>query len=515
MSKCLIVFAGIESRCAKLIMLGLPVGHRRQGEEPHGTQPGVTAMWQRGLLILLTLSMLFFVPALSAEARQAVFVIGSANYTVDGETWAMDVAPYVKAGRAYLPVRYAGHALGVADGNIFWNSATGTVTLVRGDRVVQFTVGERAMVSNGARVAIDVAPEVTNGRVMLPFRWIATAFGVQVEWNGVSQTITMTYGFALAISRPTPQTPDVPTSDALDTIEKKYSWDYGGRSWKWVLQVPREAYEHYADLERPPTDDYSVYVTDPGDDLFIASIAARLLESARQEKYSPKQTAEYAAAFVQNVKYVDDATSKGVGEYPRYPLETLVEWEGDCEDTSILLASILRAMGFSAVLIDLPGDPAGHMAMGVKGENWSGVYYEYAGARYYYVETTAAGWSIGQIPDEYRHRKARILSLTPRAVIAHEWVSRDISGGRIELEVTVRNHGTATAWETKVYAAWDAGGGKVYDQSWSGPLGLEPRARGVYTLHLKRVVNVETRLIVKIVSNGYLMDESTSEWLRI
>jgi hypothetical protein len=54
----------------------------------------------------------------------------------------------------------------------------------------------------------------------------------------------------------------------------------------------------------------------------------------------------------------------------------------------------------------------------------------------------------------------------------------------------------------------------VYSPQWSGPLDLEPRAKGVYTLRLRPPANVNTRLIVKIVSNGLLMDESTSNWLR-
>ncbi|MEW6458990.1 MAG: copper amine oxidase N-terminal domain-containing protein [Bacillota bacterium] len=126
------------------------------------------------------------------EAKQgAVFVIGSTTYTVNGVQAAMDVAPYVKDGRTYLPVRYAGYALGVAEENIFWDNAAGTATLIKGDRVVQFTVGKKAVVINGASVVLDVAPEVTNGRVMLPFRWIATAFGANVSWDGVTQTVTM------------------------------------------------------------------------------------------------------------------------------------------------------------------------------------------------------------------------------------------------------------------------------------------------------------------------------------
>lgn len=72
------------------------------------------------------------------------------------------------------------------------------------------------------------------------------------------------------------------------------------------------------------------------------------------------------------------------------------------------------------------------------------------------------------------------------------------------------NDGTGAARNTRVYAAMDAGDGRMYDQKWSGTLDLEPRAQGTYTLYLKPPANMYTRLLVKIVSDGYLMDESTS-----
>lgn len=115
---------------------------------------------------------------------------------------------------------------------------------------------------------------------------------------------------------------------------RKFAWDYGGKHWTWRLVVPEETYTYYISLKRPPTDDYSVFVTDPADDALISSLAARLKETAVREKYSPKQTVEFVVTFVQNIKYAHDNVSKGAEEYPRYPLETLVDQEGDCEDHS-------------------------------------------------------------------------------------------------------------------------------------------------------------------------------------
>lgn len=442
--------------------------------------------------------------------RKATFTIGFTTYTINGEEHTMDVVPYLKGGRTYLPVRFAGYALGVEGDNILWDDATGTATLIKGDQKVRFTIGEAAMIVNDTRTYIDAAPEISNGRTMLPFRWIAIAFGAEPDWDAATRTVTITTAGPAtpAYSRPTDvQSPDIP-----DAIERNFSWYYQGRNWSHQIQVPKAAYNYYADLERPPTDDYSVYVTHPLDDAFIASLAEGFGRAAGQEGFSPRQTVNFIAAFVQSLEYIADPGPEIPYEYPKYPLETLVEQRGDCEDTSILLASILEAMGFDVVLIA----PPEHMAVGISERSlpgaFFGTYYKYSGRKYYYLETTDPGWFVGELPDEYRAGKAEIFSLVPRPVITHDWNFETTPSGWLELDVTVYNDGTATARDTKIYAALDAGWGLVYDERWSDELDLEPHSTGTYTIYLELPWNTSTCLIVKVFSEGHLQDESVSDW---
>jgi len=86
-------------------------------------------------------------PAPGDTKQDASFVIGSKTYTLNGVEAEMDVVPYVKDGRTYLPVRYVGYALGVDANNILWDGKT--ATLIKGDKVVQVTVGSKAMIVNG------------------------------------------------------------------------------------------------------------------------------------------------------------------------------------------------------------------------------------------------------------------------------------------------------------------------------------------------------------------------------
>ncbi|MEW6772099.1 MAG: copper amine oxidase N-terminal domain-containing protein [Bacillota bacterium] len=128
----------------------------------------------------------------SPTKRDASFVIDSTTYTVNGEEQTMDVAPYIKNDRTYMPVRYAALACGVDEDNIIWDGVNRTVTLIKGDRVVQMTIGSKVMQINGASITMDVAPEIAApGRTMLPFRFVAQALGATVTWDGTTQTVYM------------------------------------------------------------------------------------------------------------------------------------------------------------------------------------------------------------------------------------------------------------------------------------------------------------------------------------
>lgn len=130
--------------------------------------------------------------AIKTPANQGVrFVIGQASYTVEGVPQQMDVAPYLKDGRTFLPLRYVGLSLGVDPDNIDWDGRTATLT--KGETVVKVNLGSRDILVNEQPVAMDVMPElVPPGRIMLPYRFVAEAFGATVAWNGVERTVTMT-----------------------------------------------------------------------------------------------------------------------------------------------------------------------------------------------------------------------------------------------------------------------------------------------------------------------------------
>ncbi|MEQ8235484.1 MAG: copper amine oxidase N-terminal domain-containing protein [Syntrophomonadaceae bacterium] len=128
----------------------------------------------------------------SENTGSASFTIGSTSYVINGVTNTMDVAPYAKDNRTYLPIRYVAYALQIDAANIIWDQASQAVTLVKGDKAVQVKLGSKQMLINGVPVMMDVAPEASNGRVFLPYRFLAEAYGATVTWVPPS-TVNLVY----------------------------------------------------------------------------------------------------------------------------------------------------------------------------------------------------------------------------------------------------------------------------------------------------------------------------------
>ena len=195
-------------------------------------------------------------------------------------------------------------------------------------------------------------------------------------------------------------------------LTKTYTWKYNGQTFTTTVQVPKGHYDYYRNESH--TRNYSTYVFTAYDRQILASMIEGFKQQGDQYGYSKDQTAMNVIAFVQSLPYTNDNVTTGYDEYPRYPIETLIDGGGDCEDTSILAAALLTELGYGTILIS----PPNHMALGIMGsENIPGTYWDYNGSRYYYVETTATGWDIGVLPSSYDGKTAKLYPIGRRPTI--------------------------------------------------------------------------------------------------
>lgn len=176
------------------------------------------------------------------------------------------------------------------------------------------------------------------------------------------------------------------------TLVRNYTWNYKGVQYDMTLNIAHTDFVGYrtSDITRSQgTNDHDRrFVT--SDDAYIRQIAARISQLSAGMTDADK--AGMILAFTQYIQYQYDQQSVGRDEYWKYPVETLVDHEGDCEDTSILFCAIAKQMGFDCCMILYPG----HMAAGIYLEGYaSSNYYMFSGKRYYYCETTTEDWAIG------------------------------------------------------------------------------------------------------------------------
>lgn len=127
----------------------------------------------------------------------------------------------------------------------------------------------------------------------------------------------------------------------------------------------------------------------------IETLNAGIISEARQKISNPttQDIINMKIDFVQSIPYVPDSIGSGFDDYSKFATETLVDLGGDCEDSTILLGSLLANQGQKVAFITFPG----HIGIGVKGP-YEGSTIEYRSQEYYYIETTSLGWQIGDIP---------------------------------------------------------------------------------------------------------------------
>ncbi len=186
-----------------------------------------------------------------------------------------------------------------------------------------------------------------------------------------------------------------------------FSWTTKKDTWSCEIIVPKTLYEAYVKIPRQ-AEAYSLYAFSEEDRPVIKTLLDMLNRTARQRGYSTRDLIANVVNFVQSFPYRTDMATKGLDDYPRYPVETLVDGGGDCEDTAVLMAVLLHEMGYDVCIVYLPG----HLALAVSHpEITEGTWYDFMGKRYYYLDTTAKGCEIGWMPDKYQATTARLYPM--------------------------------------------------------------------------------------------------------
>ena len=152
-------------------------------------------------------------------------------------------------------------------------------------------------------------------------------------------------------------------------VSRTYEWSYNGVDYEYTLDIKYSDFCKYRSdstvgrtsqmYNSNTVANIQMLVTDT--DNYVKELAKMLKE--KTEGMSDYDRINVLLAFTQYIEYVSDETSMGQAEYWKYPLETLYDNNGDCEDTSILFAAIGKAMGFDTAVMLFPGHATGAISI--------------------------------------------------------------------------------------------------------------------------------------------------------
>ena len=239
--------------------------------------------------------------------------------------------------------------------------------------------------------------------------------------------------------------------------EVEHSWEYNKKNCTISLNISKNLYDYFQNKrehlayryqfqkdELPPN--YYSFMLSEHDRPVMQALANEFSRNAGTDLEKIK----LALAFVQSLPYAFDTDSKGIDEYVRYPIETLVDGCGDCEDKVALLTALLYEMDVDFILLVLPE----HMALGVHCDGVEAErYLLFREKRYYYVETSMPNWQIGQIPEEYYDTQMEVVPVDDTPSLLMKGVRFESKPASIsvkadcELEIDLHNLGPGRVTE--------------------------------------------------------------------
>ncbi len=134
------------------------------------------------IYILVLCSMLLFhylsLPHAGASGAIRVFV--------DNREIAFQIPPFIKGGRTLVPLRAIMENM---NATVDWDSGRGRVSVREGERIVILDLGSNLALVNGRPVAMEIPPQIINGRTFIPLRFLSESIGYRVFWENDSKTV--------------------------------------------------------------------------------------------------------------------------------------------------------------------------------------------------------------------------------------------------------------------------------------------------------------------------------------
>lgn len=122
-------------------------------------------------------------------AEPILLWVGRTTARVGSRTLALPVAPQVVGGRTFVPLRFVSEALGV---EVAWDAQEKRIDLRRQGATITLWIGRTDARFGAETRTLDAAPFIDQGSTLVPLRFVAEAFGADVQWDGATKRVTIT-----------------------------------------------------------------------------------------------------------------------------------------------------------------------------------------------------------------------------------------------------------------------------------------------------------------------------------
>ena len=130
----------------------------------------------------------------ASETSADIISMPDAKIIYEGQEIEFDTAPVNIDGTILVPMRAVFEALGA---KVKWDGETQSVEAKKKSKTYNLTLGKAEITEskNGEvteSVTAEQAPQLVNDSTMIPLRALGELFGLEVEWDGETQTVTLT-----------------------------------------------------------------------------------------------------------------------------------------------------------------------------------------------------------------------------------------------------------------------------------------------------------------------------------
>lgn len=112
----------------------------------------------------------------------------SIGIKINNQVLNTDVEPQIVNGRTMVPVRAIFEGVGA---DVDWNPSSKTITGKKDKTTIVMQIGDNIMTINNKAVEMDSAAMIIDERTYAPARYVAEAFGYEVNWNSELKEVSI------------------------------------------------------------------------------------------------------------------------------------------------------------------------------------------------------------------------------------------------------------------------------------------------------------------------------------